>query len=111
MIDPDLSQATSTASLCGTTSNSLPALPTDGWEDIKQASNLGLRFNNAQIITYFVTRTADGLPVEDFKSINDSAFNLYICGHVQEIQVCHDANSNLCVCAKCLPEMTKIACI
>ena len=108
MIDPDLSRATSTASLCGTTSNSLPVLPTDGWEDIKQASNLGLRFNNAQIITYFVTRTADdGLPVGDFKSINDSALNLYVCGHVQEIQVCHDANSNLCIRAKCLPEMRK----
>ena len=46
-------------------------------------------FTNAQIISYFVTRTADdGLPVADFKSLNNSAGNLYHCGHVQKIEVC-----------------------
>ena len=41
LIDPDLSQATSTASLCGTTSNFSTAaiLPTDGWEDINKLSD------------------------------------------------------------------------
>ena len=57
------------------------SLPTDGWEDIKQAyssPNQGSVFTNAQIINYFVTRTADdGLPVGDFKSVNESALNLY----------------------------------
>ena len=47
------------------------------------------------------------MPAGDFKSINESASNLYRCGHVQEIQVCLHENSNLCIRAKCLPEMRK----
>ena len=83
-------------------------MPSDGWKDIKNAPHYNIVFTNAHVIGYFVTRTADdGLPAGDFKSINDSASNLYRCGHVQEIQVCLDANSNLCIRAKCLPEMRK----
>lgn len=90
------------------TSSSLSHLPTDGWKDIKHAPHFNIAFTNAHVIGYFVTRTADdGLPAGDFKSINESASNLYRCGHVQEIQVCSDANSNLCIRAKCLPEMRK----
>ena len=55
-----------------------------------------------------MTRTADdGLPVGDFKSVNESALNLYQRGHVQEIQVCQEADSDLYIRAKCLPEIRK----
>ena len=81
-------------------------LPNDGWIDIKKTY---LAFTNAQIISYFVTRAADdGLPAADFKSINNSACNLYRCGHVQKIEVCHRFSSNiLLIHANCLPEMKK----
>ena len=81
-------------------------MPNDGWIDIKKAY---LAFTNAQIISYFVTRTVDdGLPAADFKSINNSACSLYRCGHVQKIEVCHRFSSNiLLIRANCLPEMKK----
>ena len=45
-------------------------------------------FINANIITYFVSKTAsDGLKVKDFKAMNSSAMNLFQCGHVQQLQV------------------------
>ena len=65
-------------------------------------------FTNAQMISYFVTRTADdGLPMGDFKSVNNSASNLFRCGHLQQIQVAYDTADTLIVRAKCLPEMKK----
>ena len=83
------------------------SLPTDGWLDIRQAPPHTLAFTNAQIISYFVTRTAnDGLPAADFKSVNTSASSLYRCGHVQMIEVCHKSNV-LCLRANCLPEIKK----
>ena len=64
-------------------------------------------FTNAQIISYFVTRTADdGLPVADFKSLNNSAGNLYHCGHVQKIEVCYEATF-IYLRAISLPEMRR----
>ena len=64
-----------------------------------------IAFTNAHVVGYFVSRTADdGLPAGDFKSINASASR---CGHVQQIQVCRDETSAVCVRAKCLPEMRK----
>ena len=65
-------------------------------------------FTNAQIVTYFVTRTAsDGLPMGDFKSINNSAANLFCCGHVQRIQVAEDTTDTFFLRSECLPEMKK----
>lgn len=67
--------------------------PKDGWISIKQAfkSNGKIpQFNNGHIIVYyFVTRSViDGLPSNDFKSINSYAENLFKCGHVQHIELC-----------------------
>ena len=103
-MDPD-NQATSAETV------SQLAVPTDGWQGLIQAfgSTDGVfSFSNAQIISYFVTRTADdGLPMGDFKSVNNSAANLFRCGHVQQIQVAHDKSDTLFVRADCLPEMKK----
>ena len=54
------------------------------------------------MITYFVTRTViDGLPANDFKSINKSAKYLFDCGHVQNIQVGNTSSLLLTACPKC----------
>ena len=54
----------------------------------------------------FNCSVCDGLPAGDFKTINKSAENLFVCGHVQNIQVCATDN-NLFIKAKCLLEMQK----
>ena len=66
-------------------------------------------FTNAQIISYFVTRTADdGLPAGDFKLVNSSALSLFRCSHVQKVQVCHEITSDrIFIRVDCLPEMKK----
>ena len=69
------------------------------------------RFTNAKIVTYFVTRTvSDGLKSSNFKAINQSAMNLFLCGHVQEIQASQNKEA-LFLKAKYLPEMKKDRCI
>lgn len=81
-------------------------IPSIKWQPLK-TGNKQLLFTNAQIINYFVLRTAlDGLPASDMKSINDSALNLFRCGHVQDINLQCD-NMRIRVKAKCLPEMRK----
>ena len=61
----------------------------------------------SQIVAYFVTRSViDGKVAGDLKSINKSAENLFICGHVQNIQ-CVEVNKIFYIKAKCLPEMRK----
>ncbi len=46
-----------------------------------------LNFNNSHIVTYFVNRSVhDGLPADDFKTINKSAEYLFCCRRVQSIQ-------------------------
>ena len=61
------------------------------WIDINSAYSRAEdvpSFTYGNMITYFVTRTVtDGLPANDFKSINKSAKYLFDCGHVQNIQV------------------------
>ena len=64
-------------------------------------------FSTGNIITYFVTRTAgDGLAVGDFKSVNKSAENLFLCGHVHDIEL-NTEGDILWVRAMCRPEMRK----
>ena len=72
-------------------------------------TNQSFRFTHAQLLGYFVTRIAhDGLPAGDFKSVYSSALNLFRCGHVQKIQVCHEITSDsIFIRADCLPEMKK----
>ena len=64
-------------------------------------------FSTSNIITYFVTRTAaDGLAVGDFTSASKSAENLFLCGHVKDIELSSQPDI-LWVRAKCLLEMRK----
>ena len=92
LVDPDhpCSSAREDASL----------VPTDGWQEITQAymhlpPQQVIAFTNAQMISYFVTRTADdGMPVGDFKSLNKSVYCIFHCGHVQEVEVCQESGSN-----------------
>ena len=73
---------------------------------LEKAAHKMFSFTNAQIINYFVVRTAvDGMPANDMKAINNSAMYLFCCGHVQDIKV--NFEKYVCVQAKCLPEMRK----
>ena len=87
-----------------------PSYPEQGWIAIASAFHTTMevpKFNDAHIVAYFVTRTvADGLPASDFKSINNSGENLFLCGHVQAIQVCR-TDEYFYVKANCIPEMRK----
>ena len=84
LVDPDGNAAESSQSSCDM------QVP-DAWRDIKEVYKQSAQvpnFTMANIITYFVARTAaDGLEAKDFKSMNSSAMHLFQCGHVQEIQV------------------------
>ena len=89
----------------------LPNTPTDGWQPLKEAfigkdSHEVFSFTNAQIINYFVVRTAVvGKPAADMKAINSSAMNLFPCGLIQDIRVC--CEKYMVIQAKCVPEMRK----
>ena len=89
--------------------STLPDNKNDSWSSLKDADENTLQllsFTNAQIINYFVVRTAvDGTPASDMKAINSSALNLFKCGHIQNIQICID--KYLYVTSKCVPEMRK----
>ena len=79
--------------------------PEIDWEDITKASPF--EFGMSQIVAYFVIRSVtDGKVAGDVKSINKSAENLFICGHVQKIQ-CVKVDKILYVKAQCLLEMRK----
>ena len=84
--------------------------PTDGWKSIRNAFTSPSEvpdFSTGNIITYFVTCTAaDGLAVSDFSSVNKSTENLFLYGHVHDIELNTDGDI-LCVRAKCRPEMRK----
>ena len=85
------------------------SFPDTGWEDFTKASFIleNFHFSLGHIVSYFVNCfVCDGLPAGDFKDINKSAENLFVCGHVQNIQVCATDN-NVFIKAKCLPEMRK----
>lgn len=69
-------------------------------------ANQPLQFTNAKIINYFVIRdTVDGLLANDTKAIDDSAQNIFLCGHIQGIKMC--TNQHLAIEASCIPEMKK----
>ena len=89
--------------------STLPDNKNGSWSSLKDADEDTLQllsFTNAQIINYFVVRTAvDGTSASDMKAINSSALNLFKCGHVQNIQICIDEYPY--VTSKCVPEMRK----
>ncbi len=65
-----------------------------------------LSFTNANIINYFVVRTAvDGMPSDDIKAINSRALNLFRSGHIQCIRT--RTNKHILIQANCLLEMRK----
>ena len=65
------------------------------------------QFSLGHIVEYFITRTVcDSLPAADFKSMNRAAENLFRCGHVKNIKICHK-NDFLFIKASCIPEMRK----
>ena len=85
------------------------SFPDTGREDFSETPLIteSFDFTFAQIVSYFVNRSVcDGLPAGDFKAINKSAENLFICGHIRNNQVCL-TDDHLHVKAKCLPEMRK----
>ena len=95
------------------TERSTPLAPTDGSQELTEVygstTNQFFRFTHAKLLGYFVTRIAhDGLPAGDFKSVYSSVPNLFCCGHIQNIQVCHEVTSDsIFIRADCLLEMKK----
>ena len=80
--------------------------PENGWEDIRKTS-AALDFGMSHIVAYFVTRSVnDGKVAGDLKSINKSAENLFVCGHVQNVQYT-EVDELIYIKCKCLPEMRK----
>ena len=80
------------------------------WKPLKEAflSNSSINFTNAEIVNYFVLRRAvDGMPASDIKGMNNSALNLFKCGHFQDIVVCHLPEDHVCIRANCVPEIKK----
>ena len=81
--------------------------PENGWEDIRKAQLLSFEFGMSNVVAYFVTRSVvDGKLAGDIKSINKSADNLFICGHIQNI-LCVQVDKMVFIKCKCLPEMRK----
>ena len=65
------------------------------------------QFNVGHIVEYFITRTVcDSLSAADFKSMNRAAENLFRCGHVKNIKICHK-NDFLFVKKSCIHEMRR----
>ena len=54
-------------------------------------------FSNYYLLCY---KKLHGLPANDLRAINNSAQNLFKCGHVQDIK-------HLYIQAKCIPKMNK----
>ena len=83
---------------------------TEAWKTIQsayQSSDDVPRFSLSNVINYFVIRTAcDGEAVDNLKSINKSAENLFHCGHVQALLVT-STGEYWWVKADCRPEMKK----
>ena len=111
VVDPDGKEERKKSTKSDLMCSQLPNIPTDGWQSLKEAfigkaPHEVFSFTNAEIINYFVVRTAvDGKPADDMKAINSSAMNLFRCGHIQDIRVCCD--NYMFIQAKCLPEMRK----
>ena len=111
VVDPDAKDEKKNSTKSDLVCLQLPNTPTDGWQPLKEAfigkdSHEVFSFTNAQIINYFVVRTAVvGKPAADMKAINSSAMNLLRCGHIQEIRVC--CEKYMVIQAKCVPEMRK----
>ena len=109
VINPDLYEGSSSSRESGQfDSTILP--PTQGWKNIEsayQSLDEVPKFSLSNVINYFVMRTVnDGKAANDFKSINQSAENLFRCGHVQGLSTVY--KDEYCwIKAECRPEMKK----
>lgn len=108
VIDPDNGSFQTSSKSSNLEKKSL--LPDTSWVDIKEfykSPDQVPSFNNGQIITYFVSRSlCDSRSCSNFKEINQSAVNLFRCGHLQQVEV-SKLNEKLCIQAHCLPKMKK----
>ena len=110
VVDPDRHTDETPSAPTGSASTDAIAILGQSWQNIrtmyKSPSDIP-QFSNAQIVSYFVTRTvSDGIASSDFKSINQSALHLFRCGHVQSIEVMAD-KTKLLMRGECLQEMRK----
>ena len=73
----------------------------------KQLHLSPFEFDMSHIVAYFVSQSVtNGKVAGDLKPISKSAENLFICGHVQNIQ-CVEVDRIIYVKTKCPPEMRK----
>ena len=110
LIDPD-GTTTGTDTSSSNPTNDDAIFPKDlSWNNIKtyyKSPSEVLKFTTANIVTYFVMRKVfDGSSCTDFKSINQSAIDLFHCGHLQQVEIA-ESNATLWIQANCLPEMHK----
>ena len=84
-------------------------IPKEDWKGINSTDGrFKLNFNNSNIVTYFISRSAmDGIPAGDFKAINKSAEYLFRCGHIQSIQYFIYYMNIMYIISNCLPETRK----
>ena len=110
LIDPD-GTITGTDISSSNPTNDDAIFPKDlSWNNIKtyyKSPSEVPKFTNADIVTYFVMRkVCDGSSCTDFKSINQSAIDLFHCGHLQQVEIA-ESNATLWIQANCLPQMRK----
>ena len=111
LIDPD---GTTTSGTDISASNSVNdnafSLQDLSWNNIKtyyKSPSEVPKFTNAHIVTYFVMRkVSDGSSCTDFKSLNQSAIDLFHCGHLQQVEIA-ESNGTLWIRANCIPQMRK----
>ena len=89
----------------------MPDVAKDDWCLLKEAfagkaPNNTFTFTNANVISYFVVRTAvDGMPADGMKAIISRAINIFQSGHIQHIKAL--SAEYLFIQADCMPEMRK----
>ena len=98
-IDPDGTTTSGTDTSTSNPPNDNTTFSQDlSWNNIKtyyKAPYEIPKFTNAHIVTYFVMRkVCDGSSCTDFKSINQSAIDLFHCGHLQQVEIA-EANGTL----------------
>ena len=78
---------------------------TEGWKPLDEDTPLDFTMPN--MVDYFVNREAcDGMPNNNFKSMNKKAFPLFKAGHIQSVLYRNYADFILIQC-KCKAKMKK----
>lgn len=82
----------------------------ENWTNLTVKEESLPNFSLSNVTNYFVNRQLmDGLPANDFKSINKKSYELFKAGHIQYVKVLQKDSSKDKVYIKCacLPEMRK----